>query len=427
MMKLGYPIIASNSLILFFLMYICQASFAQEESKDLKDAYHEWKNDTLIKKEPKLKVGKTYFSILPVIGYGPANGFVIGGAVSFAKLFGEPPTNLSSGMMNFQMTTKKQLIFNARSKIYLKENKWFLQGDWRFLVFTQPTYGLGIEFLDINEILFHVNNLEETSDPFGEPMKYNQIRFYEEAGYRIGNSNFYAGLGIALDYHFGIVDELLDTLRESPDFYVTKHFLYSYLNNFDPTHYNNQGLKFTVLADTRDNISNCYKGYYASFSILQNIKMGANSRNSTQLLYDARYYLGLSAKRPRHVLAFWSWGSVLLSGTPPYLALPSIGWDTYNRSGRGYIQGRYRGSSMIYNEAEYRFPISKNGLFGGTLFANVTTASSYTQDLFDHAALGIGAGLRLQLDKLARTNLTIDFGMGTDRSGGIYFNLQETF
>jgi outer membrane protein assembly factor BamA len=216
-------------------------------------------------------------------------------------------------------------------------------------------------------------------------------------------------------------------VKSSPELYVTKHYLYSYLNNFNPKHYSNQGLKFTILTDTRDNISNCYKGYYASFSIVQNFKLGENSRNSTQLLYDARYYLGLNALRPRHVLAFWSWGNILLTGNPPYLALPSIGWDTYNRSGRGYIQGRYRGMSMVYNEAEYRFPISKNGFLGGTLFANITAGSSYTQNLFDYTALGIGAGLRIQLDKLARTNLTIDFGMGTDNSSGIYFNLQETF
>ncbi|NTW23845.1 MAG: BamA/TamA family outer membrane protein [Lentimicrobium sp.] len=414
-------------LFCYFLILGNISSFAQSETKDLKDVFKEWKDDTLSINEHKLKVGKTYFSILPVIGYGPANGFVAGGAVSFAKLFGEPPTNLSSAMLNFTITSKSQFILNARSKIYLKENKWFMQGDWRFLVFTQPTYGLGIEFLDINELLFHVNNLDESSEPYGEPMKFNQIRVYEEVVYKIGSSDIYAGMGIALDYHFDIVDELLDTVKNSPEFYVTKHFLYSYMNNFSPTQYSNQGLKFTVLTDTRDNISNCYKGYYASFSILQNFKLGENSRNSTQLLYDARYYLGMNALRPRHVLAFWSWGNILLTGTPPYLALPSIGWDTYNRSGRGYIQGRYRGSSMVYNEVEYRFPISKSGLFGGTLFANVTTASSYTQKLFDYATLGIGAGLRLQLDKLARTNLTIDFGMGTDHSSGIYFNLQETF
>ncbi len=145
------------------------------------------------------------------------------------------------------------------------------------------------------------------------------------------------------------------------------------------------------------------------------------------MLYDARYYLGLSSRNPRHVLAFWSYGSFLLNGKVPYLALPSIGWDTYNRSGRGFIQGRYRGLSMVYNEAEYRFPISKNGLFGGVVYVNATTASNYTKGLFNKTAFGRGAGVRMQLDKRARTNLTVDIGLGADRATAIYFNLQEAF
>jgi hypothetical protein len=82
---------------------------------------------------------------------------------------------------------------------------------------------------------------------------------------------------------------------------------------------------------------------------------------------------------------------------------------------------------MAYNEAEYRFPISKNGLFGGVLYVNATTASNYVHNLFDKTAFGRGAGIRMQLDKRARTNLTVDIGLGADRATAIYFNLQETF
>jgi hypothetical protein len=82
---------------------------------------------------------------------------------------------------------------------------------------------------------------------------------------------------------------------------------------------------------------------------------------------------------------------------------------------------------MVYNEAEYRFPISKNGLFGGVVYLNATTASNYTKGLFDKTAFGRGAGVRMQLDKRARTNLTVDIGLGTDRATAIYFNLQEAF
>jgi hypothetical protein len=418
------------SFILLFvsaLLLVSGKSSGQAESKDFKDVTNKWRNiiDTLTKKD--LAVGKTYLSVLPVIGYAPANGFLLGGAISFARLFGPPPTNLSSGMLNFQVTTKRQFIVNARSKIYLPGNKWFLQGDWRLLLFTQPTYGLGINNSEFNKTHFYTNNMDQISDDtLAEPMNFKLVRFYEEGSRKIGNSHFFVGMGIMIDQHFGIVDERLDTVPGSPTYYITNHYKYSDTNSFNPAQYGTNGIKFTLLTDTRDNISNCYKGYYASISLLNNFKIGNNSQQSMQLLYDARYYLGLG-KNPRHVLAFWGWGSILLNGKVPYLALPSIGWDTYNRSGRGFIQGRYRGLSMVYNEVEYRFPISKNGLLGGVLYVNATTASNYSKKLFDKTAFGRGAGVRMQLDKRARTNLCVDIGLGADRATAIYFNLQEAF
>ncbi len=94
------------------------------------------------------------------------------------------------------------------------------------------------------------------------------------------------------------------------------------------------------------------------------------------------------------VLAFWTWGQFVTSGNVPYLALPSIGWDTYGRSGRGYVQGRFRGTNMVYGESEFRMPISRNGLFGAVAFINATTASNplTSQALFDSLAPGYGLG-----------------------------------
>ncbi len=426
-MRPGSEKAVQNRLLLFLFLLISGSAAAQTASKDLKDVYLEWKHDTLQKPEARLAVGKSYISVLPFIGYAPANGFVAGGALSYSRLLGHPPTNLSTLMMNFQVTSKKQLIINARSKVFFDHNKWFLQGDWRLLFFTQPTYGLGIDNSEENRTPFHINTLVEETNPAGEDMNYNQLRFYEEAGVKLGESDFFASFGIAIDQHFKIVDKRLNTDPQSPDFYITNHYKYSVANNFNPEKYGTQGLRFTLLTDTRDNEANCFKGYFASVSVLQNVKIGENSQKSTQLFYDARYYWAFLPRNPAHVLAYWGWGTFLMAGSMPYLALPSIGWDTYNRSGRGFIQGRYRGLSMVYNEAEYRFPITRNRLFGGVLFTNVTTASSDSQQLFDAVGIGYGAGLRLQIDKLARTNFGVDFGIGSDGSTGIYFNLQETF
>jgi hypothetical protein len=420
-----------NLAIKYFLsivwVMLAISAQAQTESKDFTDVIKKWRNDTTFSTSLELAVGKNYISILPVVGYAPANGFLIGGVVSLSKLLAPAPTKPSSGMLNVQLTTKKQLIINARSKIYTTDNKWFLQGDWRMMFFTQPTYGLGVNNSGGNKTLLAINNLPENELPEAEPMKFNYLRIYEDAVRKIGNSIFYAGGGVAFDNHFKIIDERLDTDSTSGNFYITNHYAYSIKNDFDPEQYYTAGINLDVLVDERDNIANPYKGYYASVTFRLNTKLSRSAQQSSLTSYDVRYYFPLNKKRPREVLAFWSYGTFIFSGNVPYLALPALGWDTYNRGGRGYIQGRYRGLSMVYLEGEYRFPLSSDGLMGGVVFLNNTFAESTDAALFSKAAPAAGFGFRLKMDKAARINLTVDLGYGLDHSGGIYFGMQEAF
>ena len=237
----------------------------------------------------------------------------------------------------------------------------------------------------------------------------------------------YGGIGLNLDLHNKIDDELLSL--DSATIFYTSHYLYSDTTNFDFKHYNTNGLSFNVLYDSRDNSINPYKDYYASFGVRQNFDLGSNSQSSTMLNAEFRTYISLSEVRPEHLIAFWLLGSYNISGTAPYLALPSIGWDTYNRSGRGYIQGRFRGDDLQYQEIEYRFPVSKNGLFSGVVFLNATTSNNryIDQKLFEKFAFGYGAGLRLKMNKATRTNLCVDFGRGNMGGNAFYFGLQEAF
>ncbi|MEO8148624.1 MAG: hypothetical protein ABI723_13345 [Bacteroidia bacterium] len=424
-MKFSYSIV--RILLIVFSLLIGLNVNGQTGSKDFTDVVKKWKKDTTASASTELIVRKNYLSVLPVVGYAPANGFLIGGVISLSKLLAPAPTKLSSGMLNFQLTTKKQLIINARSKIYSENNKWFLQGDWRMMFFTQPTYGLGINNSGGNKYLIAVNNLNENDLPLAEPMKFNYLRIYEDAVRKIGSSKWYAGVGVAYDNHFKIVDEKLNTDTASENYFITNHYAYSISKGFDPEEYYTAGFNLDVLTDERDNIANAYKGYYASLSFRINPKFSKSAQTSMLAAYDLRYYLPLSKTQPNKVLAFWTNGTFVIDGNVPYLALPSIGWDTYNRGGRGYIQGRYRGLSMLYTEAEFRFPLRKDGLFGGVLFINNTFAESTTAKLFDKAAPGAGAGFRMKMDKAARVNLTVDLGYGLDHSSGIYFGMQEAF
>lgn len=405
--------------------YNVYAQGVQQENKDIVDVLFPnkaLKGDTSY----EIVINKNYLSFLPIVGYAPANGFMIGGAMSISRLFDPPPTNMSSGLVNAMITSKKQVIAIGRSKIFLKKNKWFLQGDWRFLWFAQPTYGLGVNDTKGSDLLVTVNGLNNIEvESAAQDMRFNYVRLYEDIVRNIGE-NWYVGLGFALDQHYGIVDQRLQLDSTQPDAFITSHYGYSKQHGFSTTRYNTTGINFNVLTDTRDNVANAYKGYLASVSYRYNPAF-MSTKPSSMFSYDARYFLPIDKVHPRHLVSFWSWGQFVLTGDVPYLALPSVGWDTYNRSGRGYIQGRYRGLSMLYNEVEYRFPITRNGLLGGVAFANTTLAKSPDQGLFEKVAPGCGVGLRVKMDKKANVNLTVDMAYGKNNSSGIYFSLQEAF
>ena len=145
---------------------------------------------------------------------------------------------------------------------------------------------------------------------------------------------------------------------------------------------------------------------------------------------EFRTYLSLSKHRPDHLIGFWYIGQFTEKGKVPYLGLPALTWDMYNRSGRGYVQGSIRGVNFLYGETEYRFPISRNtGILGGVFFVNVTTASSddNARKLFESFDPAAGTGIRIMLCRKTLSNLCIDCGFGADGTIAIFFNLNETF
>lgn len=415
--------------ILIFALAIAIHGFGQNSDtipkKDIMDVLFSKKGIQKTVKD-SLSIRKIYSSYLPIVGYSPALGFVAGAGISAAMRTGiSNTTHLSSGLANISVTSKKQINLNIRTNIFLPNDEWILQGDWRLLIFAQPTSGLGIHFGEREP--FNLNGIETNGSIYEQPMRFNYIRLYENF-YKQISKGWYAGLGINIDYHFAINDQLLDTVSQIPT--LSSHYLYSRSNGFPLTEYTAAGLTFNVLHDSRDNAINATKGYFSQLSYRLNPTFLGSTKSSSTLFYEYRTYLKLSEKnRNTSILAFWTWGQQLISGKLPYLALPAITWDMYNRSGRGYVQGRIRGENFWYGEAEYRFPITKNGLLGGVGFFNLTSASNLAlnQQLWDAFAPGYGFGLRVKMSKQTNTNISIDYGRGKNGSDGIYFNLQEAF
>jgi hypothetical protein len=393
-----------------------------DKQKDLPDLLRQWMHKP--PKPPKISTGSLL--LVPVISSNPANGFLFGAAGQYA--FKAPGANSLYSSLNgsVNITTKKQLIIQVKNNVYVLNNKYFLSGDWRFLIFSQATYGLGTNAPEggVLKYQYGINGIETTNDSLIQPMKFNQVRFYQTISRNIGKS-VYVGFGYHLDYFYEIQDEKLDTTIPL----YTSHYLYSKKYGFDPIKYVRSGLSLNLVMDTRDNMINAYKGYFFNVNYRLDPKFLGSTRDGNMLSLEWRSFHPLSKMNPRHEIAFWFLGNFSPVGDMPYLALPALGYDQRGRAGRGYTQGRYRGPDLVYGEGEYRFPISQcGGVLGGILFVNATSTNNPDMKvkLFDYVAPGYGFGLRLMVDKYSRTNLQVDFGFGKN-SGGVYFGAAETF
>lgn len=394
------------------------------QQKDILDLI--FKKKSFVEKTPSQKVNTI---VIPLVGTSPGTGFQIGaGSAISARLGHFSETKLSAGVASLMVTVKKQLIFQLKTNMFLNRNRWFVQTDWRVYLYRMPTWGLGTgptgEFPPVSGE--PVGTSDEIPADGEYPMRFDWIKFHNVVS-RSLTGHVYAGIGYHLDYHFDIHDQMLDT---NPDHYIpTPHYAYCQSHGFDNTSYISSGLSLNFVYDTRDNLVNAYKGVYVNANYRYNSKLLGSSQDGSQLWTEFRGYVGLSKKVPRHVLAFWVFGSFLVSGDIPYLDLMACGFDQMNASGRGYAQGRWRGENFMYGEMEYRFPISRcSGILGGVIFANVISASNRDMQvpLFAYLKPGAGFGLRIMVGKQDRTNLLIDFGLG-EQSHGLYLQAQEIF
>jgi hypothetical protein len=376
---------------------------------------------------------KLYPSIIPSVGYTPQNGFVFG-VTSLAGIYlGDPRTTTISNVALVALyTSKNQVIVQSRNVAMLEGNAWQLQGDYRFFITNQPTYGLGSG--RPSEAGFTLNGQGTTAVVQGaQDMDFNLVRIHQVALKRIGRS-LYVGAGYRLDRYYAIDDQQLDLAAVPP--VVTSHAAYGEQFGFGKTAYGASGVSAELVYDSRDSTISAYRGWYVNGSFRVYPEALGSSRDATLAHGEVRKYFALSDDVPRNVLAFWILGEGVTSGRLPYLVLPSIGWDFGNRSGRGYVQGRFRGDAEVYAEAEWRFRITSNGFLGGTVFANAATFSRPAVDvvgfsearepLFSTVRPAGGLGLRFMMNREARNAVTLDFAGGQD-SFGVYFGAGEVF
>ena len=413
-----------NYLYLFFLVVAILPSYSScaqnippqdippkiiEDSLEKTDAaYWDTQRDLgdiakkIVKKDTSTlhKHHKVYASCLPAVGYSLQTKF----AVVLSSNFGfytnpkHSTEKISTVLSSIAYTQQRQIIFPIQTSIWTKKDKYNIITDWKYLNYPSTTFGLGGNSKIID----------------GYSIDFNYLRFHQSLLRKIANYT-YAGLGYYYDYFWDIRE------INPPKGAVTDFQKYGLSKTTRAS-----GIAFRLLVDTRKNQINAKQGWYINIVNRQNLKSLGSTTNWESFLAEFRHYITFPA-HPKNVLALWSYNWLTIAGKPPYLLLPSTGWDDYFNTGRGYIQGRYRGRQMLYMEAEYRMQITKNGLLGAVFFAN---AQSFSKDLsrqFQTIAPAAGAGIRIKLNKFSGANLCIDYAFGAEGSRGFFVNLGEVF
>lgn len=373
------------------------------------------KRDSILTIKP---IKNSFFLVIPVIGSSPATGFLFGAVTQYTFKGKKAKDRYSSFNIGATYTTQKQLLVNIKNNLLLNNNKIYMNGDWRYYIFSQDNYGLGSDIIPPAK-----NDENFVLEDLAEPMKYDYLKFHQTVSFRV-TGDFYIGGGVHIDGYTNIVDEELNNLNNI----FTEHYVYNNRFGFSTNEYYVNGLSVNFVFDSRDNQINTNNGWYGNINFRDNPALGENQASSSVLFAEFKYYIPLSKKNKQHVLAFWTFGQFLTHGDLPYLNLPAIGWDKTSRSGRGYVQGLIRGQNLAYIETEYRFPITCNQLVSGSVFTNFTTASDKVRNvkLFDAVQPSFGLGLRVLIDKATRTNLVINQAWGR-KSDAFYLNAGETF
>lgn len=341
--------------------------------------------------------GKRFVLVLPQVGYTLQTRGLIALVINTA--FRQPRANLSSITGNIQYTQNKQVIFTTNSSVWSSDNRIVWNNDWRLMHYPQATYGLGM-YTSTDRVI---------------NMDYAYLRLYQSILRRLSR-NLYGGFGYGLDLHWNI--DSYNSHRE-----ITRISRYAAGVQGRSI---SSGPTINLLYDNRQNALNPNGGLYINAVFRANTRLLGSDETYQSMLLEARKYIRFPAQS-ENILAIWSYNAFTVSGTPPFLDLPSTGWDSNGNVGRGFIQGRFRGKNLLYAETEYRFRISSNRLLGGVVFANAQTVTELTSKQFEKIAPAVGAGLRLKMNKISRTNLSVDYGFGLDGSHGLFFNLGEVF
>lgn len=367
---------------------------------------------TLSKKElRRLRVAKRnlHYNILGGPSYTPDFGVLIGGsALMTFRLHPSDTTERRSVVpMAIALMFKGGLNLMSKPQLFFKGDRFRIFGTFSYKNTLENFYGIGY---DQNK---DYPRGKETSE-----YRYSGIQINPWFLFRLGESNFFAGAQVDLNYDKitkpapGMVD--LDSYKEMGG---TEN---GYKNL-------SSGLGYLLTYDTRDIPANPYKGIYFDFRGMMYNKVFGSDNNFYRLELDYRQYKTLGYRRvlawtvqTKNVFGNVPLNKYVLSGTPFDL--------------RGYYMGQYRDKSSHVVLTEFRQMIN-------------TDKSTWVKKMLSHvgyvAWAGCGfmgpnpgkiegvlpnMGLGLRIEVQPRMNVRLDFGRNmVNKQNLFYFNMTEAF
>lgn len=351
---------------------------------------------------PRQEQGRrVYWTVLPLSTSVPGGGNALITSTNAGFYLGDrKETYLSSITFTPGFNFHGQFDFPFRANIWSVGNKWNYQADTRFSIYPQFTWGLGGKQPENDKIL----------------LRYSYLRFYGSVLKRITPYLLF-GPGLDIDYNINIRPDI-DSIS-IPQFTKYNNGTANQSNSFS------QGITLNLLLDTRYNSINPLPGTYLNVIYRLNPQILGSNTTWNSFYIDARKYIAFS-ERGQNMLGIWSYLWTTNFSNAPYLNLPAIGTEPYQRSGRGFYPKRYMGKSLFYLETEYRRDITRDGLFGFVVFTNLNTVTEPTSHKFAYLHPAGGGGLRIKFNKNSGSNIGIDYGMSKGYHS-VYINLGETF
>lgn len=188
------------------------------------------------------------------------------------------------------------------------------------------------------------------------------------------------------------------------------------LNGQRATTYN-IGAGFTLLYDTRDNLTAPKRGVYLSLQQLFRPRFMGN-----------KYAFSTTDLRTSGYVPLWKgatlaadFRTLLNFGNPSWAMMALLG-DSYSM--RGYYEGRYRDKNKIETQIELRQHVwRRNGI---VLWAGAGTVfPKFSEMRMSHVLPNYGLGYRWEFKK--NVNVRLDYGFGKAGQSSFIFNINEAF